>query len=130
MRKAPVSFLADTDIFIDYLNGMSSARQLLDSVEHKVYYSAMTRKELLQKQGLSSTERDRITTLLCKHRLIPVTNGIAEKVSQLTIKYASQRIRKGDALVAATCWAKRIPLATRNVKHYTFIEEISLLDVT
>lgn len=128
MTRIP-TFLADTDIFIDYLNGKFSAKQLLDSAESKAYYAAVTRKELLQKQGLSSTERSRIATLLSKHRLIPVGDEIAEKFSRLMAKYASQKIRKADALIAATCWAKKLPLVTRNVKHYRFIKEISLLEI-
>ena len=130
MTKTPTSFLADTDIFIDYLNGMFNAKQLLDSPESKVYYSALTEKELFQKQGLSSTERRRITALLSKHRLIPVDNEIAEKFSRLTVKYGSQKIRKADGLIAATSWAKRLPLITRNVKHYRFIKEIRLFEIT
>ena len=128
--KTPTSFLVDTDIFIDYLNGIFSAKQLLDSLETKVYYSAVTKKELFQKQGLSSTERRRIMTLLSKHRLIPVDNEIAEKFSRLMVKYASKNIRKADALIASTCWAKKLALVTRNVKHYRFIKEIRLLEIT
>lgn len=64
-----------------------------------------------------------------KHRLIPVGDEIAEKFSRLMAKYASQKIRKADALIAATCWAKKLPLVTRNVKHYRFIKEISLLEI-
>lgn len=132
MTKIPTSYLADTDIFIDYLNGIFSAKQLLDSPKSKVYYSAVTEKELFQKQGLSSTERRRIMTLLSKHRLIAVDDEIAEKFSRLMVKYGRQRIRKADALIAATSWAKKLPLFTRNVKHYRFIKEIRLqpLEIT
>jgi predicted nucleic acid-binding protein len=108
MTQIPSSFLVDTDIFIDYLNGIFSAKQLLDSIQSKVYYSAVTEKELFQKQELSSTERRRIMNLVSKHRLIPMDNEIAEKFSRLMVKYASQNIRKADALIAATCWAKNL----------------------
>lgn len=129
MIKIPTSFLSDTDIFIDYLNGLRTAKQFLDLPGAKVYYSIVTRKELLQKQGLSSTERRRIITLLFKHRLIPVDNDIAKKFSHLMVKYGSQRVRKADALIAATSWAKKLPLLTKNVKHYRFIMEIKLLEL-
>ena len=129
MIKIPTSFLSDTDIFIDYLNGVRTVKQLLDLPGAKVYYSVVTRKELLQKQGLFSTERRRIITLLSKHRLIPVDNEVAKKFSQLIVKYASQRVRKADALIAATSWAKKLPLLTKNVRHYRFIREIKLLEM-
>lgn len=129
MIKIPTSFLSDTDIFIDYLNGVRTVKQLLDLPGAKVYYSVVTRKELLQKQGLSSTERRRIITLPSKHRLIPVDNEVAKKFSHLMVKYGSQRVRKADALIAATSWAKKLPLLTKNVRHYRFIREIKLLEV-
>lgn len=129
MGKFPSSFLIDTDIFIDYLNGVSAVKSLLDSPGYKIYYSMVTRKELLRKPGLSSVERSRIEKLLAKHRLIPINNQIAKKFSQLLAQYARQGIRKADALVAATAWVKELPLVTRNIKHYQFISEIDLVKI-
>jgi len=130
MGKFPSSFLIDTDIFIDYLNGVSTVKNFLDSPGHKIYYSMVTRKELLRKPGLSSIERGRIERLLAKHRLIPVDNQIAEKFSQLLSPYTGQGIRKADALIAATAWVKKLPLVTRNIKHYQFINEIDLVKIS
>jgi hypothetical protein len=58
-------------------------RAVLDSPRNRVYYSAVTKKELLSKRGLSSTEDHRIRLLLLKHRLIPVDVKIAESFSYL-----------------------------------------------
>jgi predicted nucleic acid-binding protein len=124
----PTSFLADTDIFIDYLNGIERMRWLLDSPRNRVYYSAVTKKELLSKRGLSSMERHRIWLLLLKHRLIPLDVKIAESFSYLLKKYSRHGLRKADALVAATAWSRHLPLLTRNTKHYRFISEITLSD--
>jgi predicted nucleic acid-binding protein len=38
-------------------------------------------------------------------------------------------LRVDDALIAATAWVKRLPLLTRNRKHYEFIAEITLMDL-
>jgi hypothetical protein len=124
----PTSFLADTDIFIDYLNGVERMRGLLDAPRNRVYYSAVTKKELLSKPGLSSTERHRIWLLLLKHRLIPVDLKIAESFSYLLKEYSRRGLRKADALVAATAWSRNLPLLTRNTKPYRFISEIMLSD--
>jgi predicted nucleic acid-binding protein len=122
------SFVVDTDIFIDYLNGFERMREILDSPLHRIYFAAITRKELLAKPRLSSRERRRIELLLLKHRLIPVDENIAEKFSSLLQKYNRQGLRNGDALVAATAWSRNLPLFTRNVRHYRFISEITLFD--
>ena len=67
MTRRPTSLLVDTDILIDYLNGVERMRAILDSPRHRVYYSTVSTKELLAKPGLSSTERHRIRMLLLKH---------------------------------------------------------------
>lgn len=128
MARRPTSLLVDTDILIDYLNGVERMREILDSPRYRVYYSTVTKKELLAKPGLSSRERGRIGILLLKHRLIPVNEKIAERFSRLLAKYADHGLRKADALVAATAWSRTLPLLTRNTRHYRFISEITLID--
>ncbi|MFN3476671.1 MAG: type II toxin-antitoxin system VapC family toxin [Candidatus Methylomirabilales bacterium] len=128
MAQRPTALLVDTDILIDYLNGVEWTRAILDSPRYRVYYSPVTKKELLAKPGLSSRERRRIRTLLLKHRLIPVDETIAERFSRLLAKYADHGLRKADALVAATAWSRTLPLLTRNARHYRFISEITLID--
>jgi predicted nucleic acid-binding protein len=128
VARRPSSLVVDTDIFIDYLNGFERMRDILDSPLHRVYFAAITRKELLGTPGLSSTERHRIEILLLKHRLIRIDESIAEHFSSLLQKYSHQGLRNGDALVAATAWSRDLPLFTRNIKHYRFIAEITLID--
>ena len=129
MAQRQTSFLVDTDIFIDYLNGVEQMRRILDSTRYRIYYGTVTKKELLAKRNLSSTERRRIQMLLLKHRLIPLDEVIAERFSFLLTKYTKQGLRKADALVAATAWSRTLPLLTRNVRHYRFISEITLINL-
>jgi predicted nucleic acid-binding protein len=129
VTQAPIPFLVDTDIFIDYLNGSKIAKNILDSSRHRVYYSIVTKKELFAKQGLTANERRKIRPLLLNHRLLPLNEKITKKFSVLLTKYEPQDLRKSDALVAATAAAQRLPLLTRNLKHYRFILEITLLNL-
>ncbi len=96
MAGRPLSILVDTDIFIDYLNGVEQMRAILDSPDRRIYYSAVTRKELFAKPGLSSTERQRIRMLLLRHRLIPLDEQIAERFSRLLTTYAHHGLRKAN----------------------------------
>jgi predicted nucleic acid-binding protein len=130
VAQPPTAFVVDTDILIDYLNGVKRMREVLDAPGPRIYYSAVTKKELLAKTGLSATERRRIRMLLQYHRQIPIDERIAERFSSLLAKYANHGLRKVDALVAATAWSRRLPLLTRNTRHYRFISEISLLNLT
>jgi len=122
------SFLVDTDIFIDYLKGFPHSKRLLDDPLHRCYYVPLVRKELLQKRGLTTAERRRILTLLARHHRLGLTDQLADRYSRLLQKYSRRRLRPADALIAAAAWATRLPLVTRNQKHFTFISEITLID--
>lgn len=120
---AKVQLLIDTDIFIDYLNtGFLSA--ILESKGFDIYYSVVTKKELLSKIGLKESERQVILTTLKRYRIIPLDNRIAGKYSDLRRKHPS--LAKEDALIAATALVRRLPLVTRNWRHYKVIEGLTL----
>ena len=126
---ASVSYLLDTDILIDWLQGRSWTKEVISSRSVRLYCSAVTRKELLSKPGITSTERERILRLLNVVRVIQVDSVIAAAASELLQKYPNGPLRVNDALIAATAWTKRLPLLTRNRKHYEFITEIALADL-
>ncbi|MGH7409217.1 MAG: PIN domain-containing protein [Candidatus Methylomirabilales bacterium] len=72
--------------------------------------------------------RRRILTLLARHHRLALTDQIADRYSRLLRKYSRRPLRPADALIAAAAWVTRLPLVTRNQKHYTFISEITLID--
>ena len=122
-------YLLDTDILIDWLQGRSWAKKVITSKSDRLYCSAVTRKELLSKPGISSTERERILRLLRVVRVLNIDSVIAAAASELLQKYANSPLHVNDALIAATSWTKGLPLLTRNRKHYEFITEIVLADL-
>lgn len=120
---AKVSVLVDTDVFIDYLNtGRFSS--VFDFSVFTVYYSIVTKKELLTKLGLSETEREAIVAELSRCRLIGLSNSITARYSNLRRQYPS--LDKADALIAATALVKRLPLVTRNKRHFRIVEDLPL----
>jgi predicted nucleic acid-binding protein len=105
MAKIPV--LVDTDIFIDYFN-TSRFHALFDSTRFTLYYSIVTKKELLTKPGLRDAERESILAELSRCRLIALSDSITARYSELRRRFPA--IDKGDALIAATALVKRLPL--------------------
>jgi predicted nucleic acid-binding protein len=120
---AKVSVLVDTDIFIDYFN-TSRFHALFDSARFTVYYSIITKKELLGKPGLRESERESILVELTRCRLIPLSDSIAARYSDLRRLHPS--LDKGDALIAATALVKRLPLMTRNKRHFQMVAGLTL----
>ena len=115
--------LVDTDVFIDYFNlGLFS--RVLENPKIIVFYSAVTKKELLSKKGLKASEKQAIRSTLKRHRVVNVDDPIARKYSELRRLYPN--LEKEDCLIAATALVKKLPLLTRNWKHYHIIEGLDL----
>ncbi len=120
---AKISLLLDTDIFIDYFN-TGRFHALFDSSRFIVYYSIITRKELLTKPGLRDYERASIMAELSRCRLIALTDSIAARYSDLRRRYPS--LEQSDALIAATALVKRLPLMTCNKRHFKIVTDLIL----
>jgi predicted nucleic acid-binding protein len=118
--------LIDTDVLIAYLNHRAY-RRYLESDRYRVYYSAITKKELLSKRGLKSSERQAILTLLKRFRLIRIDRRVTDEYSRLRSRYPS--LAKGDALIAASALARKLPLLTQNLRHFRVIRGLVLLPV-
>lgn len=121
---AKVSVLVDTDVFIDYFNS-GRFSSLFDSSRFTVYYSAITRKELLSKQGLREAERQAVLRELSRCRLVKLTEAITTRYSELRDRYPP--LEKEDALIAASALVKNLPLVTRNKKHFRIVAGLTVL---
>ena len=120
---AAVRLLVDTDILIDYFNAGHHSR-LLDDPRNRIYYSIVSHKELLAKEGLTDAERRAIKEALRRFRLIPLGPAIAGRYS--TLRRQHPNLEREDALIAATAMVKRLPLMTRNWKHFRRIAGLTL----
>jgi len=120
---AKIRLLVDTDIFIDFFNS-GYFEAILEGKDFDIYYSAVTKKELLAKQGLKDSEKQAILYVLKKYRIIPITQNIAERFSDVLYEYPE--MSKEDALIAATALYRKLPLITRNWKHYRKIKGLVL----
>lgn len=120
---AEIKLLIDTDVFIDYFNH-GSFEEIMENKEFKIYYSVVTKKELLAKQGLKDSEKQAILYVLKDRKIINITPDIADRYSILMNEHPE--MTREDALIAATALQKRLPLLTRNWKHYRKIKALVL----
>ena len=91
-----------------------------------LYCSILTKKELLSKGGLKDSERKRIINLLASMKVLRIDDDIKNKFSFLIKKYGERPEHTADCIIAATAWSKRLPLLTRNKKHFEHLKEIKL----
>jgi predicted nucleic acid-binding protein len=120
---AAVRILVDTDVFIDYFNAGQYAG-ILDDRQNTIYYSVVTRKELLGKRGLKDSERRAIVDALRRFRLVPLPPTIAARYA--AVHRSTPGLEREDALIAATALVKRLPLMTRNWRHFRRVPGLSL----
>lgn len=124
---AKIKLLIDTDIFVDYFNtGFLST--ILEGKDFEIYYSVVTKKELLSKPGLKEAECQAIQFILKRYRIIPLDERITRRYSDLRSTYPS--LEKEDALIAATALIRRLPVVTRNWKHYKIVKGLTLFKGT
>ena len=118
-----LGILVDTDIFIEYFNHRLF-RDFFESGRFQIYYSVVTKKELLSKNGLSSAEQKTIKSFLKKYRMLSFSVHILNQYSLLRRQY--RHAEKEDCLIAATAMIKKLPLVTRNYRHFKIFKELKL----
>jgi hypothetical protein len=57
VARRPTSLLLDTDIFIDYLNGIEWARKIINSPYYRVYYQAAEKNSYASLRSIASLQR-------------------------------------------------------------------------
>ena len=67
--------------------------------------------------------------LMSKLKVLQIDNNITQKYKLLMNKYGDRQGSIVDYIIAATAWAKDLPLLTRNRKHFEQINEITLSPV-
>jgi predicted nucleic acid-binding protein len=65
-------------------------------------------------------------SLLSRIKILRIDDDINKKYLFLMKKYEEKSDLIADYIIAATAWSKKLPLLTRNKKHFIRIEEIVL----
>ena len=121
------NFVLDTDVFIDLLRGFEKAKKYFEELnkeDNVVYYSAITEVELISGKECRKIEKKaEIIKILSQFSEIPVDKRIAIKAGDFRREYGTAFT---DAVIAATAFAMRANLVTRNVNDFQNIKEITI----
>jgi predicted nucleic acid-binding protein len=118
-------YLVDTGVFILYFRKQQRAISFFRETTADIYYSRVTRKELLS-PPIREREKNEILTFLQKYRVVNIDPQIAEGFSTLLDKYAYLKDHLADAVIAATAWKKGLEVVTTNSRHFAPIGEIKI----
>jgi predicted nucleic acid-binding protein len=122
--------LVDTDIIVDHLRGVESARRFLKKIEKEEvegYFSTITEAELFAGKSMDSREaRGRVAALLGIMKRVPVNSPIARKAGEIRRRHG---ILLPDAIIVASALSLKARLATRNVRHFKGIKGLELKKV-
>ena len=105
--------LFDTNILIDYLNGVDAARAELDRPAERLV-SIITWMEVLA-GARDEAEEDVIDMFLRDFRVVDLTRRVAREAVEIR---RSRRIRLPDAIVWASARTESALLVTRNTKDF------------
>jgi predicted nucleic acid-binding protein len=120
--------LIDTDVLIWYLKGHPKAKTQIEELP-EFYLSTVTYIELVQDMRNKHE-------LLCLRRAIRLWNAhilyLTEEISAKAMFYVehyylSHSLQLADALIGATAFVNGMPLLSANLKHYQFLQDVTLL---
>ena len=120
----------DTDVVIDFFNGVFPGAETMSKLisGQEVALTSISVFELYA--GIEGKRRlSQIETLIQGVTILPldVIEAVIAGRIYTQLKSKGQLVGTHDILIAATCVANRIPLYTKNVAHFSKIEDILIL---
>lgn len=124
--------VVDTDVIIDYLKKRRPGAELLRKAYRKyhLHVTSITVYELFY--GVQRSGRTGLINRLLKYvTVIPFDEAAAKKAAALHYALTSKGMDIGvkDAFIAAMCEVHKLPLLTRNIKHFNRIPGLKLLSL-
>lgn len=122
--------LADTDVLIDYLRGIQpiATRIRQYAQDNRLRTSVVSCFELLSGAG-SDKHGDNVRQLVATTPVLPLDLESAAHAAGVrrSLMEKGFSIGMGDSLIAGTALANRLPLFTRNQKHFQNVEGLHLV---
>lgn len=104
--------LLDTNILIDYLNGIDAAREEIDRYQAPLI-SLVSWMEVMA--GAKPAEEPVVRAFLRQFELVPLDASVAESAVRIRREH---RVRLPDAIVWASAQVRSALLVTRNTKDF------------
>jgi len=121
-----MSFLLDTDVFIDLSRGNQSAADYVDALTGDWSFSIITALEFLA-GAKNQSEVHEIDLFVSTFDVLLLSEATGLKAYHLMKDFSlSHGLRTFDSLIAAVALEHDLTLVTRNGKHFRFIPNLKL----
>lgn len=127
------SYLLDTSVIINYLQGKDNIVKLLNNIEGELASSYVCLAELYEGvyrvKNKLEIEKDVTDFFKSLSALYPVDEKVAKQFGEIRAKLKLQGsvIEDIDIFIAATCLVYDLTLITQNVKHFSRINNLKIL---
>ena len=111
------NYIFDTNILIDYLNGIPEAKQTLEHYQGAI--SIITYFEVIV--GVSNEHQERVKTFLNNFSVLNFEEKMADDITHIKQK---NRLKLPDAMILATAKMYNAKLITRNTKDFNSISNV------
>lgn len=119
-------YLADTTLLVDHLRGDERAKEFL--IDEAPSISQASVAELVE-GAKNKFHLNQINSTISPLQVIPISENISSFAINSMLKYfLSHGLKFMDALIAATAMENKLTLVTANVKHFSFIKGLKLID--
>jgi predicted nucleic acid-binding protein len=116
--------LIDSCVLIDVLRGHGPALDFLFSLDETPLVTTITVGELFSAAHRAGEEA-RIIELSVQLKLVPADFAVARLAGRFCREFgASHGVTLIDALTAASARLCRVPLVTRNVRHFPMLDDV------
>lgn len=119
--------IVDTDLFVDFLRGHPPSRDFFKKVEQKkfdAYISIITVTELMSGESTKSIEEQiQIENMVDLFKIIHVNFTIGKYAGFIM---RESKIKLADSIIAASAKSFKCKLATRNIKDFSKVKNLSV----
>lgn len=119
-------FLIDSDMLIDFLRGVKEAKDFLLKLEKKgkLIISTINVMEIYSGKDIKNPAKKKIINdFLNDFKIIQLNEDIAKKAGEIRLE---SQTPFADAIIAATAIYVDAILVTKNIKHFSRIENLEI----
>lgn len=123
--------ICDTNIISQYLNGNERIREKIREIGFEnIYITPVIYIELIRwlsvYKGLTPTQRKNYKSAFNSLKVLHLTREISALAMDISVKVDS--LDAPDILIGATAVHYKIPVFTENIKHFSLIKKISIVE--